>query len=345
MVLVECKRLPKEEYSKDYDVFLASFTLATNIGEAADALQKMQNTRVRLRWIIAAAKQLAKDNVQDPDQKHHLLGPVEEAERYLALERAQARQTCEQEELDKLIATFKGGATILFPAECSGSDAVQRLTEVAEGDEASDAEKSKAHRIVSILDDGATTDATLTGPVVMWWSARALDRSSDFAKYLGKNEKTKITVKLAPQGAAAPPREPAVDTKTQQELMAHYYRKQEEMKKVIEDDDISFGNSEWANPRGLKNQLLGMDDVNKPGQDGRTDHVCTHTHEMGVYECTVRGCLCGWIRKSATLRESCMEEEGMKPNMSISFAIIIIISIIIIIILLEKETNKQTNKK
>lgn len=43
--------------------------------------------------------------------------------------------------------------------------------------------------------------------------------------------------------------------------MTHYYRKQEEMKKVIEDEDISYGNSEWANPRGLKSQLLGVEHI------------------------------------------------------------------------------------
>lgn len=261
MVVVECKRLPKEEYSKDYDVFLMNFTLATNIGEATDAVQKMQNARVRLRWMCSAASQLLKDSVKDEAQKHLLAGPVEEAERYLAIERASSRLTCEQSEIDLLIDTFKGAVTILFPAETSGADAVLRLTQTVEADNASDDEKSKAHRILSILDDGATTDATLSGTAVMWWSARSLDRTCSFEKYLGKNEKTKITVKLTPTGAPAPPRELAVDAKTQSELVAHYYKKQEEMKKMVEDDDISYANSEWANPRGLKTQLMGLDNI------------------------------------------------------------------------------------
>lgn len=261
MVLVECKRLPKEEYSKDYDIFIASFPLSCNIGEATDAVQKMQNDRIRIRWMIAAAKQLAKDSVSDENMQHHLTGPVGDAERYLALERAEKRLVCEQSELDTIIQTFKGGVTILFPAECSGADAVKRLTEVMESDDTPDDVKSKAHRILSLIDDGASTDAMLQGQTVMWWSARALDRSCDFAKYLGKNEKTKITVKLTLAGAAAPPREPAVDAKTQSELMAHYFRKQEEAKKLVEDDDISFANSEWANPKGLKGQLMGMEGV------------------------------------------------------------------------------------
>lgn len=261
MVLVECKRLPKEEYSKDYDVFLMEFSLASNIGEATAALLKMQNSRIRLQWIIAAAKHLAKDFVPDEDQRHYLVGPAEEAERYLSLDRANSRICCTQSEIDEFIASFKGGVTILFPSECSGADAVRRLTAIVDGEDASDEAKSKAHRILSILDDGASTDSILSGPVSLWWSSRCMDHDADFAKYLGKNEKTKITVKLSAAGAPAPPRELALDNKTQAALMSHYYKKEQEMKKLIEDDDISYANSEWANPRGLKSQLQGIDGI------------------------------------------------------------------------------------
>lgn len=221
----------------------------------------MQNSRVRLQWIIAAAKHLAKDFVHDEDQRHHLLGPAEESERYLSLDRAGKDLFSDQAEIDTFIATFKGAVTMLFPSECSGADAVRRLTAIVDSEDGSDEEKSKAHRILSILDDGATTDAILRGPASMWWSGRCLDSTCDFAKYLGRNEKTKITVKLTAVGAPAPPREQAFDQKTQAALMAHYYKKEQEAKKLIEDDDISFGNSEWANPKGLKNQLLGMENI------------------------------------------------------------------------------------
>ncbi|EPY29312.1 hypothetical protein STCU_04619 [Strigomonas culicis] len=150
---------------------------------------------------------------------------------------------------------------ILFPGECSGADACQRLTKILDDDSANDTEKSKAHRILSIIDDGAVNDKTLEGPATMWWSNKPLVRDADLTKYVGRNEKTKITVKLTSEGAGAPPREPAVDAKTQAALMSHYYRKQEEMKKVIEDEDISYSNSEWANPRGLKKQLMDMDGI------------------------------------------------------------------------------------
>ncbi|EPY30715.1 hypothetical protein AGDE_09302 [Angomonas deanei] len=188
MVLIECKRLPKEEYSKDYDVFFVQLPGATNIGEATEIVQKIQNTRVRLQWMLAAAKQIAKDNCND-DNKHYMLGPVADAERYLALERADKRELTTQEELDKIIETFKGGVMILFPSECSGNDACKRLTAILEDDSQNDVEKSKAHRILSIIDDYATNEKILSGPATMWWSGKPLAADADFTKYVGKTRR------------------------------------------------------------------------------------------------------------------------------------------------------------
>ena len=261
MVILNCKRLPKEEYSKDYDEFLFRVPNTTNVGEATDAVQRVQNTRVRLKWMVAAAKQLAKDCCPD-ELKHHLVGPAEEAERYLALERCLDRkEETTEEELGELIATIKGGVIIVYPADCSGPNALKNLSEVLDDDNATEIAKSKAHRILSIIDDGATTEDILLGPTTLWWSGKPLDKASDFTKYTGKNDKTKVVVKLTKEGANAPQREPAIDVKTQNEMMAFWYRKQEEAKKLVDDDDLTFGNSEWANPKGLKSQLLGFEQV------------------------------------------------------------------------------------
>lgn len=260
MVVIHCKRLPKEEYSKDFDEFLYQTPNTTNVGEATDAVQRMQNMRVRLKWMVAAARQLAKDSCPDA-MRHCLVGPSDDADRYLALERCDQRLQTTFEELEQYIAALKGGVMMVYPEQCSGTDALPRLTAMLDNESVSDADRAKVHRILSIIDDGAATDDILQGPVVMWWSGKPLAREAELQKFTGKNDKTKIVVKLAKDGASAPPREPAVDAKTQSELMAHYFRKQEAEKKMIEDDDISYGNSEWANDKGLKGQLLGMNNV------------------------------------------------------------------------------------
>jgi hypothetical protein len=74
--------------------------------------------------------------------------------------------------------------------------------------------------------------------------------------YIGKNEKTKIVVKLTKSGSGAPVRESAVDEETKTKLMSMYYKKQEELKKLETNNEDDFANSSWANPNNLKSYLV-----------------------------------------------------------------------------------------
>lgn len=262
MVVLNIKRLPKEEHSKDYDEFCVYFPATTIVGEACDLVTRLQNLRVRLSWMVLSGKELIKE-AADETAKAQLGGPVGEAERYMSLERAQSHKPAQEcvDEVLLLCETIKGAAMIAFPAECSGADAQRRLADVLDNEESDDKARAKAHRLLSLLDDQAVTPAILQGPTTLWWSGRALDKTVELSKYTGRNDKTKLVVKIQADGHSAPPREPGLDARTQSEMMAYWYKKQEEQKKLVEDEDISFANAEWANPRGLKSQLLGMGGV------------------------------------------------------------------------------------
>ena len=66
----------------------------------------------------------------------------------------------------------------------------------------------------------------------MWWAGKELLREKALNTYTGKNEKTKILVKLTKTGSGAPTREPAVDEETRLKLMGMYHKKQEDLKKI-----------------------------------------------------------------------------------------------------------------
>jgi hypothetical protein len=267
MVMLKVKRLPKEENSKDYDEFLVSMPNVTNVGEAADTVTAIQNARLRLKWMATACQDLAKDSVAE-DQRHVLVGPAQEGERYLALERCTVNKlTSSLEDLTKLCETLTGAVMMLFPEQCSGLDCQQRLVAVVDGDDAGELERAVAHRILSVIDEKASTEDTLTGAATMWWCNKPLARDTDFVKAVGKNEKTTMVVKLTKDGSSAPSREPAINAEQQSEMMAYWYKKQEEHKKLVDDDDITHTNNEWADPSGLKNNLQGMGGVQyKPGR-------------------------------------------------------------------------------
>lgn len=92
---------------------------------------------------------------------------------------------------------------------------------------------------------------------VLWWAGKELLKGKLLSDYVGKNEKTKIQAKLVPKGAGAPVRESRIDEATHKAMMSFYYKKQEEAKKLAADEDDSYLESEWANPKALKSALIG----------------------------------------------------------------------------------------
>ncbi|NP_001086851.1 cilia- and flagella-associated protein 298-A [Xenopus laevis] len=95
----------------------------------------------------------------------------------------------------------------------------------------------------------------------LWWAGKELHRKQKLSDYVGKNEKTKIIVKIQKRGQGAPGREPVISQEEQKKLMMHYYRRQEEFKKLEEDEDISYLNAEWADSNSLKRQFQGVKDI------------------------------------------------------------------------------------
>uniref|UniRef100_A0A8D0H6W6 Cilia and flagella associated protein 298 n=1 Tax=Sphenodon punctatus TaxID=8508 RepID=A0A8D0H6W6_SPHPU len=95
----------------------------------------------------------------------------------------------------------------------------------------------------------------------LWWAAKELKRTSKLSDYVGKNEKTKIIVKIQKKGQGAPAREPVISNEEQKQMMLYYYKKQEELKKLEENDDDSFLDSEWADSQALKRQFHGVKDI------------------------------------------------------------------------------------
>ncbi len=79
-------------------------------------------------------------------------------------------------------------------------------------------------------------------------------RDKQLCDFVGRNEKTKLVVKLQKRGGGAPAREPVVDEATQKQLMAHAYRKQQELEKLQTDDSDAcvlgvFLSSSWFFPQ------------------------------------------------------------------------------------------------
>lgn len=107
----------------------------------------------------------------------------------------------------------------------------------------------------------------------LWFAGKQMmrDEATTLGKYTGKNEKTTIKAKLQRDGKSAPQRQPAMSEEERAKLTAYYHKKERdaELLKEAEDDEGSFLNSAWANPKAFKHQSLGLGAVRwRPGAAG-----------------------------------------------------------------------------
>ncbi|XP_002155694.1 cilia- and flagella-associated protein 298 [Hydra vulgaris] len=95
----------------------------------------------------------------------------------------------------------------------------------------------------------------------LWWAGKELQRGKKLEDFIGKNEKTKVVVKLQKKSQNAPSREPIISEEEQKAMMAYYYRRQEEIKKLEQDEFDSYLNSPWSDSSHLKRQFQGLNNI------------------------------------------------------------------------------------
>merc|ERR1712146_254441 len=95
----------------------------------------------------------------------------------------------------------------------------------------------------------------------LWCCSKELQSGKLMSDFVGKNEKTKVVAKLQKKGAGAPQREPIVSESEQKAMIAFYHKKQQEAEQMNLEDEDSYMNSAWANPKGLKNAFSGIGEI------------------------------------------------------------------------------------
>jgi len=106
---------------------------------------------------------------------------------------------------------------------------------------------------------GSLVDAS---DACLWTCNKEFPRGKLVSDRLGScNEKTKVIAKLTTKGAGAPTREAIVSEAERNAMTEYYFKRQEDLKKLSEADDDDFLNSAWADPKGMKRGLQGLNDV------------------------------------------------------------------------------------
>ncbi|CAD7973844.1 unnamed protein product [Amoebophrya sp. A120] len=161
-----------------------------------------------------------------------LIRTANESEQAVAHTLVQQRKNLTKEICEECLAQMRGAVMIAYPAfhKLPFFDPVRLELEDKE-------ELDGQSELQDVLDIPQAT---------MWFAGKELVVGKLLSDYVGKNEKTKIVIKLQTKAAGAPVREPRVDENTHKAMLSYYYKKQEEAKRLAEDEDDSYLESNWA---------------------------------------------------------------------------------------------------
>ncbi|KAJ3220370.1 hypothetical protein HDU67_000037 [Dinochytrium kinnereticum] len=169
-------------------------------------------------------------------------GTLDEANRLLDKDHAKSGKYIREDEIKEAMRLIGGALTIAYPMGLPGGEPAKVILEDKEDPE-------------DVKEMIRPFEATL------WWAGRELIPTKTLGEFVGKNEKTKIVVKLQRKSQGAPVREPPLDEMSQRNLMAYYYKKQEQQKRLEENQDDDYLQSAWANPKSLKQSFQGLSNV------------------------------------------------------------------------------------
>ncbi|XP_077401815.1 cilia- and flagella-associated protein 298 [Vanacampus margaritifer] len=174
-----------------------------------------------------------------------LLKSVDEAKALVSKKQVQVNVCVTAAMVNEALAQLRGAVMIVYPMGLPPHDPIRMELEDRE--------------------DLAGTQASLQvleeSECQLWWAAKEMQRGKKLQDYIGKNDKTKLVVKIQKKGQGAPAREPLVTNEEQKQMMMHYYRRQEELKKLDEADDDSHMDSTWSDRQALKRQFQGLSNI------------------------------------------------------------------------------------
>jgi hypothetical protein len=86
----------------------------------------------------------------------------------------------------------------------------------------------------------------------LWFASKELLRGTCLRDHLGKNEKTKVVVKVASKQAGQPAREPVLSQQDERMILMQSAKRRDELEKLEHDADDSYHDA----PHGLINNHL-----------------------------------------------------------------------------------------
>jgi len=197
--------------------------------------------------------QIGRRNGKAPNAKmaEVLKNTVKEAKANVTKKHVEANIAMTEQKIKDTIDILRGAVTIVYPMGLPPYDPI----------------KDEFEDIEDLTGTQASLQVIAPGGAVIWWAGKELLPDKKLADYIGKNEKTKIKVKLQKKGSGAPQREAVITEEEKKKMMLQAYRRQEELKKLEEMEDDSHLDSNWADNKILQRQFQGLNNISwRPGK-------------------------------------------------------------------------------
>lgn len=184
------------------------------------------------------------------DMQRILTGAIAEAKQLISVKLVEADAELTMRTVQAALDQLRGACTIVYPMQLPPHDPIR-----AELTNTEDLSGLQAQQEVM---DPARAE--------LWFAGKQMLGARTLGDYVGRNDRTRVIVKLQRVGEGAPAREPVMSEEQRKQLMLHEYRRQEELKRLELDEDDSYLGARWADGRAMQKQMHGLDNVRfRPG--------------------------------------------------------------------------------
>ncbi|XP_050519743.1 cilia- and flagella-associated protein 298-like isoform X3 [Daktulosphaira vitifoliae] len=161
---------------------------------------------------------IGRRNGKQPNEQMQIVltKTIEEVKSLVSKKLVQSQIPLTQKKVQEALDLLRGVVRIVYPMNLPPHDNIRLELENQE-------DLTGTHASLEVIEPNAAQ---------LWFSGRELlrDPGKKLNDFLGRNEKTKVVLKLTKIGSGPPAREPLLNEQDQKLLMAHAYKKQEELK-------------------------------------------------------------------------------------------------------------------
>ncbi|XP_045596824.1 cilia- and flagella-associated protein 298-A [Procambarus clarkii] len=169
---------------------------------------------------------------------------IAEAKGIISKEQVKSNKCLTEQHVCDALDMLRGAVMIVFPMNLPPHDPIREELENREV-------------LIGTQDEKFVLEASMTQ---LWFAGKEMQCGKKLLDYVGRNEKSKMIMKVQKRGQGPPSREPTLTEEQRKALMAAEFQRREQLKKLDEDDD-SYLNSSWADNHQLHRAFQGLSNI------------------------------------------------------------------------------------